>query len=183
MDYNKKLQELISEAQKDGYDFIDGDSAKFKRKEEWLYVMEVFIFSKTCYEDSGEYHVFKDIYEIPKDIFLRMEDSSPRLWGKEEKGLCGEIFELFVRRILREIPGFTVYDWYGNEGVTSFHHIQYEKYSDCDDCYEVYFTKNGKESTYPDGYISFYKMERNDYIAEKEKSINITLEKFMRLNA
>ena len=34
MDYNKKLQELISEAQKDGYDFIDGDSAKFKRKEE-----------------------------------------------------------------------------------------------------------------------------------------------------
>ena len=30
MDYNKKLQELISEAQKDGYDFIDGDSAKFK---------------------------------------------------------------------------------------------------------------------------------------------------------
>lgn len=65
----------------------------------------------------------------------------------------------------------------------SFHHIQYEKYSDCDDCYEVYFTKNWKESTYPDGYISFYKMERNDYIAEKEKSINITLEKFMRLNA
>lgn len=183
MDYNKKLQKLISEAQKDGYDFIDGDSARFKRKEEWLYVMEVFTFSKTCYEDSGKYHIFKDIYEIPKDIFLRMEDSSPRLWGKEEKGLCGEIFELFVRRILREIPGFTVYDWYGNEGVTSFHHIQYEKYSDCDDCYEVYFTKNGKESTYPDGYISFYKMERNDYIAEKEKSINITLEKFMRLNA
>lgn len=36
-------------------------------------------------------------------------------------------------------------------------------------------------STNPE--VSFYKMERNDYIAEKEKSINITLEKFMRLNA
>lgn len=89
MDYNKKLQELISEAQKDGYDFIDGDSAKFKRKEEWLYVMEVFIFSKTCYEDSGEYHVFKDIYEIPKDIFLRMEDSSLG-FGEKKKKDCTE---------------------------------------------------------------------------------------------
>ena len=50
MGYNKKLQELISEAQKDGYDFIGGDSAKFKRKEEWLYVMEVFMrFLKTYF--------------------------------------------------------------------------------------------------------------------------------------
>ena len=86
MDYNKKLQKLISEAQKDGYDFIIGDSARFKRKEEWLYVMEVFIFSKTCYEDSGKYHIFKDIYEISQDTFLRMKDSPSRIWGKEEKG-------------------------------------------------------------------------------------------------
>lgn len=70
MDYNKKLQELISEAQKDGYYFIDGDSAKFKRKEEWLYVMEVFIFSKTCYEDSGEYHVLKTSMRFLKTYFL-----------------------------------------------------------------------------------------------------------------
>ena len=184
MDYNKKLQELISEAQKDGYDFIDGDSAKFKRKEEWLYVMEVFIFSKTCYEDSGNYHIFKDIYEIPQNIFLRMKDSSSRLWRKEEKGLHGEIFQLFVDRILREISDFSIYDfyWYGDERTTSFHHIQYERYSDCDDCYEVHFTKNGEESTYPDGYISFYKMKRDDYIAEKEKSVNMILEKFMRPN-
>lgn len=35
---------------------------------------------------------------------------------------------------------------------------------------------------YPDGYISFYKMKRDDYIAEKEKSVNMILEKFMRPN-
>lgn len=56
------------------------------------------------------------------------------------------------------------------------------RYSDCDDCYEVHFTKNGEESTYPDGYIGFYKMKRDDYIAEKEKSVNMILEKFMRPN-
>lgn len=71
---------------------------------------------------------------------------------------------------------------YGDEGTTSFHHIQYERYSDCDDCYEVHFTKNGEESTYPDGYISFYKMKRDDYIVEKEKSVNMILKKFMRPN-
>lgn len=182
MDYNKKLWELISEAQKDGYDFIVGDSAKFKRKEEWIYIMEIFIFSKTCYEDGGKYHIFKDIYEIPETTFLRMEKSPSRLWEKEEKGLHGEIFELFVRRVLREIPDFHICDWYGDEGMTSFHHIQYKRYSGCDDCYEVHFTKNGEESTYPDGYISFYIMKRDDYIAEKEKSVNMTLEKFMRPN-
>ncbi len=125
MDYNKKLQELISEAQKDGYDFIIGDSAKFKRKEEWLYVMEIFIFSDMYCGDSGEYHIFKDVYEIPEIPFLRMKSAFPRLDGKEEKGLHGRIFKIFIDRVLREIPDFPIDDWYGDEGTTSFHYIQY----------------------------------------------------------
>ena len=58
MDYNKQLQNLISDAKKAGFNLIDG---KFKPMyDQMIPVVEMFLVYNTTYEETGHYYIYKD---------------------------------------------------------------------------------------------------------------------------
>lgn len=184
MDYNKKLEQLIKDANDNGYEYKNG---KFvKNSNDWLPVMEVFLQTHTTYESSGYYNIYKHTFEIEEEDFEKImkyvELNDDKIIDFNEEDFLENIYyEILLKYFDKDINCSLFESGYFNGNVFLRNNIYY-KYDRESKCADIYFQyKDGNtESTFPVGWISFYKIMKKDF--EKAEDINLYLTKFMRDN-
>ena len=67
MNYNDELQNLITRATRDGYEFFDGRFEKIELEK--FPVMEMFLVNNSTYEHTGYYDIFKKTVKISDKDF------------------------------------------------------------------------------------------------------------------
>lgn len=179
MDYNSKFQKLIIEANKDGYELIDGKFEKIQ--DDKFPVMEIFFVDNTTCEDYGYFHIYKRTTKISQDDYNSILSYAKENNYKEFK--CNfEKSNDFVNEIIFKNDDSCIDFQNRNVGgnIKIAYSDDYYIYSDGDECVDLYFTKEDDDDDFPRGYISFYMIEMQDF--EKAERVNLHLKKFMREN-
>lgn len=187
--YNKKLNMIIEAAEKDGCKFIDG---KFIETQEDVFpVMEMFLFDSTVYEDTGRYHIFKRTYKIQENDYLKVISYCKSNDGKKINMNCCCNDMDFLDNVDHIIGSYDCFencsgiDYYDRNvgGTIEIQCNNYSRYTNNDECVDLWFTKQEENDDFPIGYISFYKIKNADFIKfTKEENVDIKLKKFMRDN-
>lgn len=185
-DYNKKLQDLLKDAKRDGYEFIDGEFKEILQ--DMFPVMEMFLFNSTVYEDTGHYHLYKRTYKINENDYNMVvsyckkndEKKVHMYYDCDDLGFLNNVDHVIGSYdCLENYSGIDYYD--SNTGGTiEIRCNNYKKYTNNDECIDLWFTKENEDDDFPIGYISFYMMKKEDF--EKADYVNIKLDKFMRDN-
>ena len=184
MDYNDKLQSLIIQASRDGYEFSDG---KFeKTKLEKFPVMEMFLINNGTYEETGCYDIFKKNVKISEEDFAKVLEYAKENNGKNIR--CKyDIEGDFLEKILQDVifkydeSNIDFVDVNVGGNITIEHRNDYYIYSKGkDECVNLWFTKSEEDDDFPRGFISFYEMTMSDF--EQSDNVKLHLEKFMRDN-
>ena len=184
--YNKKLNMIIEAAEKDGCKFIDG---KFIETQEDVFpVMEMFLFDSTVYEDTGHYHIFKRTYKIEEIDYNKVVSYCKKNDGKKIHMYydCDDID--FLDNVDHVIGSYDCFetssciDYYDRNvgGTIEIRCNDYYKYTNKDECVDLWFSKEEENDDFPIGYISFYKIKNMDFRKLKKEDIDIKLNKFMR---
>lgn len=182
MDYNKKFQSMLDDAKEHGYIFENG---KFIRnKKDFIPVMEVFLQMKTTYESSGCYYIYKQTFKISEKKYELIMDYVNKMNYKTvnfEDEFDEEIYENIILKYLSTDEKCDLFELDLN-GIVSIQNNTYCKYDEESECGDLWFDYpiNNTESSFPIGYISFYKMRQDDF--DKMDNINVWLNKFMRDN-
>lgn len=81
IDYNKKFNNILEQAQKDGYEFVNG---KFVEVGQNMFpVMEMFLYDASVYEATGHYHIFKRTYKITETDYNKVVSYCKKNDGKK----------------------------------------------------------------------------------------------------
>lgn len=179
--YNEQFQEILKEAQNHGYEFKNG---KFERNLNGFFpVMEVFLQSHTSYEDEGRYYIYKNTFQISENDHERIMNYVELMDGKTidfDSDFPVKLYEDVILEYLCRDKKCNIFDDMYDGNVEIEKRI-YNKYSDKDECGELYFKhKENNDNSFPTGYISFFKMTDQDF--EKKEYMNVWLNKFMREN-
>lgn len=180
MDYNKQLQNLISDAKKAGFNLIDG---KFKPMyDQMIPVVEMFLVYNTTYEKTGHYYIYKDTVIIDESDYEQILHT-----GKKFNTLSAKDDELGETALDTILDILDKYNYSGislaegaTDGQIDMMYSTYRIYSDNDKCVDVWFSKEYDNCEFPRGYISIYKMTGSDY--KKHEKVVLHLKKFMRDN-
>lgn len=179
MDFNKELELLKYKAEQYGYDFKDGEFVKTNSG--WISVMEVFMISQTICEESGRYYIFKHTYIISEldydkitDIMIENDDKLITV----DDVIFEEIDNIVYKYTGDEFP----IDYIGtyDKGQIRLAYDKYRVYKESDECCDIWLSGTRDESDFPNGFISFYKMQAADYSCVD--NVNLKLKKFMRDN-
>ena len=184
-DYNKKLKELIKEAADHGYTF--GSDNEFYKEPEFIYVMEMFRVWNSTYEETGSYNIFKHTFKITDDEYNQITD-----FGKknnriivnnnnipEDSKLCTIIEDIIYKYDTSYMPLMDCCSG-GNISIRYGHYYnKYTKKYDAE-CVDLWLFKEDDNDEYPRGYISFYQIDKQDYI--NSQSIDLKVEKFLKDN-
>ena len=191
-DFNKKLQELIKEANKSGYEYKNG---KFELSNvDKFPVMEVYIHNQTTDEDYGYFNVYKETVKISKEDYRRVLKYSERNCNRnitnENNGekFAQEFFEIMDDVIRKYVELYKISDFYMRYKdyiriwSDEDYPFEYRDYDDETKYADFYFNRGGSDSDFPDGYISFYEILQPDFEKIKEQNVNLELTKFIRYN-
>lgn len=180
--YNKQFQEILKEAQNHGYEFKNGIFEKDPNA--FFPVMEVFLQSHTSYEDEGRYYIYKNTFQISKDDYDRIMDYVDLMNGKLidfDEDFPVELYNDILLKYFEEDKKCNIFEDDVYDGDIEIEKRIYNKYSDKDECGELYFKhKENNDNSFPTGYISFFNMMNKDF--EKKEYVNMWLNKFMRYN-
>lgn len=182
MDYNKKFEEMLKDAEHNGYIFKDG---KFiQNTDVFIPVMEVFLQTKSTYEESGYYYIYKHTFTISEDDYDKLMNYAELMHDKTldfNNELDDNIYDIIMKYISFDKKCDLFEDSY-YDGNVFVRNETYEKYDKESQCLDLYFDykQNNTESRFPVGYISVYKMMNTDYA--KVEDVNMWLKKFMRYN-
>ena len=191
-DFNKKLQDLIKEADKNGYEFKNG---KFKLSDKNKFpVMEVFLFNQTTYEGYGYFNVYKETVKISNEDYQRVLKYAEDNCGNditaetEEKDFAQEFFDIMDDVIEKYVKLNSKSDFYlshedciriwGDENYL----FKYRDYEGETKFADFYFRRDDDDSSFPQGYISFYEILSSDFEKVKEQNVDLDLTKFTRIN-
>lgn len=183
MDYNKKFQSILKDAEENGYIFENG---KFiKNSKGFIPVMEVFLQTHTTYESSGYYNIYKHTFEISESDFkkvmsyIELMNDKTIDFGEE---FDDDIYDEILLKYLNEDQTCSLFESGYFDGNVFFRNDEYFKYNMESKCGDIYFQyKDGNtESEFPVGWVSFYEMMEKDF--EKAEDVNLNLTKFMRDN-
>lgn len=191
-DFNKKLQELIKEANKNGYEYKNG---KFKLSDENKFpVMEVFLFSQTTYEEYGYFNVYKETVKISNEDYQRVLKYAESNSGdditeeNEEEDFAQEFFGIMDEVINKYVKLYSISDFYlcHKDSIRIWSNEDYPfKYRDHEGetkYADFYFRRDDDNSRFPTGYISFYEILQPDFEKVKEQNVDLDLTKFTRIN-
>jgi hypothetical protein len=180
INYNLKLQNLLTKANKNGLELIEGKFEKIQNNE-FLPVMEVFFFKNSTYEDYGCFHIYNRTVRISKNDY-----NSILSYAKENNYKEIECNYLNGNEIIDEIilkndkSGIDYRNGAVGGNIRIVYDNNYHVYNDGDECVDLYFTKKDDDDDFPRGYVSFYMMKRKDF--EKTGIVDLHLEKFMKEN-
>lgn len=174
--YKSKLEELILQAEKDGYELSNNNFRKTDNDK--FPVMEVFFINNTVYEDYGHVNIYKRTVKIPQEDYNEILDYAKNNNCKDIKfDYCNG--DDVIERIFYSNDTSNV-DFSMGCGDRFVRHNHYHAYTDEDECVDLLFSKDSDDDDFPRGYVSFYMMERHDF--EKAENVNLNLEKFMKDN-
>lgn len=156
-----------------------------KFEKEKFPVMEMFLVNNSTYEATGRYEIFKGTVKISNEDFIKVKNYAVMNNGKNIHCNCISEDD-FIEKVIEDI--ILKYDKsnieYVNTSVGGNIVIQYRndycKYSDSDECIDMWFTKADDNNDFPRGFISFYEIAISDF--NKAENIHIKLEKFMKDN-
>ena len=170
--YNSKLEDLIWQAEKDGYE-LSGNSFK-KTDDDKFPVMEVFFVNNTVYEDYGYVNIYKRTVKIPQEDYNEILNYAK---NNNCKDIKLDYYDDVIERIFYSNDQSNV-DFSMGCGNIFVRYNHYHVYTDKDECVDLLFSKDSDDDDFPRGYVSFYMMERHDF--EKAENVNLNLEKFMK---
>ena len=183
MDYNKELEklnnnirELIDNAKKEGYKYVNGELIKNK----YTPVIEFYGRYETIYESSGYYTICRKIIPITEEIFNKFK----KLDYKNKELIINELtqtYEIFKNEdTLFEIIKSLDYlnevklDIINSETMNEFYYIGKENCA-----LEINFSdKYGNGNI--NGYFSIFKMKNDDI--EKYNEIDVNFKKVLTSN-
>lgn len=190
--FDEKLNKLIKEAYKSGYELKKG---KFKLSTPDKFpVMEVFIFKETTEEEYGYFNIYKETVKISNEDYQRVlkyaeHNSCEDITDENEKeDFAQEFFEITDDVINKYVKLYRISDFYlgykdsiriWSDEDYPFEYRNHEgetKYAD------FYFNRGDYNSRFPTGYISFYEILQPDFEKVKEQDIDLELTKFVREN-
>lgn len=176
--YKSKLEDLIRQAEKDGYELSNNNFSKTDNDK--FPVMEVFFVNNTAYEDYGYFNIYKRTLKIPQEDYNEILDYAKKNNCKNIKIDCCNGDDV-IERIFYGNDESNINFSMGSTGGNIFvRYNHYHVYTDEDECVDLFFSKKNDDDDFPRGYVSFYMMERHDF--EKAENVNLNLKKFMKNN-
>ena len=184
MDFNDKLQSLIREAERSGYEFSNGKFEKMKLEK--FPVMEMFLVNNSTYEATGYYDIFKKTVKISDEDFVKVleytkENNYKKIHCKYD--IEGDFLEKIIQDVIYKYDESDID--FVNVNVGGEILIEYR--DDChaysnheDKCVNLWFSKPDDDDDFPRGFISFYEMTTSDF--EQSDNVKLHLKKFMRDN-
>lgn len=178
--YSKELQELIANAEKDGFIFSDGT---FDENESVFPVMEALYINNSTDEDTGYYQIYKKTVKISKEDYDTIFEFAKTHNYKEFKVNCSDVEDSF-ENILCLISKYDQFKFdYVNTNRGGTITVQYTIYGYGDDkqyAVDLWFDKQFDDDDFPRGFISFYLMKENDF--KKAENVDMLLKKYLRNN-
>ena len=183
MNYIKELIELqdkqcdlIEQAEKEGYSFINGRLTK----DEYIPVIEIYARAETDYESSGCYYILKKVIPLTEERLVEIKSLEIT---KEN------IVEEFVYGQLANIDDKDLRDFYEILEVGRELEVEDIKYFVGKDCLDEEYSLEDNQKLYLefffgkdnlDGYISVFDMPIEDF--NKHDAVNLFLRKYLTMN-
>ena len=183
MNYIKELTELqdkqcdlIEQAEKEGYTFINGRLTK----DEYIPVIEIYARAETEYESSGCYYILKKVIPLTEEQLFEIKSLEITKENIVEEFVYGQLANIddkdlrYFYEILevgRELEVEDIKDFVGKDCLDEEYSLE-----DNQKLYLEFFF--GKDNL--DGYISVFDMPISDF--NKHDTVNLFLRKYLTVN-